>query len=176
MEPNNPIFEYLQGLAGLDLNERERAYRAQQLQDARTVKCVRMRDAFTAEQLALLAYWDYTTRQKMCYKNAAELVRLIALDCRFPGTVRYVEGIVYCDEVPIPIEHAFVKFGELYVDPTFERALHRDPRKELYVSLIELDALTMAQYQGETGHYGDLYAYKWAKDNAPELADRMRRW
>lgn len=52
----------------------------------------------------------------------------------------------------------------------------RDPRKELYVSLIEFDVLTMTQYQAETGHYGDLYAYKWAKENAPELADRMRRY
>ena len=172
----NRIIEELRAKASLDWNPEQKAWFEQQANDARPVQCVRMRDAFTPEQLELLKRWRYRPQQKMCYRNAAELVRLIAGNGAFCLTrepVRYVEGFVYCYGL-LPIEHAFVKVGDLYVDPTFERALHRDVRNELYVSCIELDALTMANYQLETGYFGELYVYDYMCKNRPELAAKIR--
>ena len=172
METNH-IIEELRAKAALDWNPEQKAWFEQQANDARPVQCVRMRDAFTPEQLELLKRWRYRTQQKMCYRNAAELVRLIEMDCRFDKPIRYVEGFAYAYGL-LPIEHAFVKVGDLYVDPTFERALHRDVRNEIYVSCIELDPLTMANYQLETGYYGELYVYDYMCKNRPELAAQIR--
>ena len=175
METNH-IIEELRAKAALDWNPEQKAWFEQQANDARVVHCVRMRDAFTPEQLRLIRNWGYKTQQKMCYRNAAELVRLIAGLGAFTLTkqpVKYVEGFAYAYGL-LPIEHAFVKVGDLYVDPTFERALHRDVRNEIYVSCIELDPLTMANYQLETGYYGELYVYDYMCKNRPELAAQIR--
>ena len=169
----NRIIEELRAKAAFDWQPEQKAWFEQQANDARPVQCVRMRDAFTPEQLELLKRWRYRTQQKMCYRNAAELVRLIEMDCRFTGPIRYVEGFAYSYGL-LPIEHAFVKVGDLYVDPTFERALHRDVRKELYAACIELDFETMAKYQVETGFYGELYVYDYMCKNRPELAAQIR--
>lgn len=172
----NRIIEELRAKASFDWNPEQKAWFEQQANDARPVQCVRMRDAFTPEQLELLKRWRYRTQQKMCYRNAAELVRLVAgLGALTLTTapVRYVEGFVYAYGL-LPIEHAFVKVGDLYVDPTFERALHRDVRKELYAARIELDFETMARYQVETGFYGELYVYDYMCKNRPELAAQIR--
>ena len=171
METNH-IIEELRAKAAFDWQPEQKAWFVQQANDARPVQCVRMRDAFTPEQLQLIRDCGYKTQQKMCYRNATELIRLIAMDCRFPEPVRYVEGFAYCYGI-MAIEHAFVKYGDLYVDPTFERALRRDVRKEMYASCIELDPLTMANYQLETGYYGELYLYDYLKRNRPEMAKQM---
>lgn len=172
----NRIIEELRARASLNWNAEQKACFEQQAKDARPVQCVRMRDVFTREQLNYLKCWGYKTQQKMCYKNAAELVRLIVGNDAFGligKPVRYVEGYAYSYGM-LPIEHAFVKIGDKYIDPTFERALHRDVRQELYASCIELDTLTMAKYQMETGYYGELYIYDYMCKNRPELAAQIR--
>lgn len=174
----NRIIEELRAKASFDWNPEQKAWFEQQANDARPVQCVRMRDAFTPEQLQFLfKNTGYKTQQKMCYRNAADLVERVAwmaghFDPDVPET-KYVEGFAYAYGL-LPIEHAFVKVGDLYVDPTFERALHRDVRKELYAACIELDPLTMAQYQLETGYYGELYVYDYMCKNRPELAAQIR--
>lgn len=174
----NRIIEELRAKASFDWNPEQKAWFEQQANDARPVQCVRMRDAFTPEQLQFLfKNTGYKTQQKMCYRNAADLVERVAwmaghFDPGVPET-KYVEGFAYCYGL-LPIEHAFVKVGDLYVDPTFERALHRDVRNELYVSCIEFDFETMAKYQAETGFYGELYVYDYMCKNRPELAAQIR--
>lgn len=173
----NRIIDELRARASLDWNPEQKAWFEQQANDARPVECVPMRDVFTPEQLRFLRdKLGYRTQQKMCYRNAAELVRLVAgLGALTLTTapVRYVEGYAYCYGL-LPIEHAFVKIGDKYIDPTFERALHRDVRKEMYASCIELDPETMARYQLETGFYGELYVYDYMCKNRPELAQQIR--
>lgn len=170
---SNHIIEELRAKASLDWHPEQKAYFERQAKDAKIVECVRMRDVFTAGQMAFLRE-HYVTRQKMCYKNASQLVELMScLPSLFPEPVRYVEGFAYAYQL-LPIEHAFVKVGDKYIDPTFERALHRDVRTELYVSCIELDFETMARYQVETGFYGELYVYDYLCKNRPELAAQIR--
>ena len=174
----NRIIDELKAVAGLDWNPEQKAFYEQRASDARPVECVPMRDAFTPEQLQFLfKNTGYKTQQKMCYKNAAELVERVEwMAAHFDSSVpeiKYVEGYAYCYGL-LPIEHAFVKIGDKYIDPTFERALHRDVRKEMYASCIELDPETMARYQQETGFYGELYQYDYMCKNRPELAQQIR--
>lgn len=175
IETNN-IIEELRAVASLVWNPEQKAFYEQRAADARSVECVPMRDAFTPEQLQFLFKNNlYRTYKRMCYRNAAKLVECVAwmaghFDPDIPE-IKYVEG--YCYNL-LPIEHAFVKVGDLYIDPTFEQALHLDVRKEMYVSCIELDPETMAQYQLETGYYGELYKYDYLCKHRPELAAKMR--
>lgn len=74
----NRIIEELRARASLDWNPEQKAWFEQQANDARVVECVRMRDVFTPEQLQFLfKNTGYKTQQKMCYKNAAELVEQV---------------------------------------------------------------------------------------------------
>ena len=174
METNH-IIEELRAVASLDWNPEQKAYYEQRAADARPVECVRMCDVFNLEQLDFLRD-IYHTQQRQCYRNAANLVTLISHPLGgflFPQPVKYVEGFAYSCGL-LSIEHAFVKVGDKYIDPTFERALHRDVRKEMYALLIELDPATMAKYQLETGFYGDLYQYDYMCKNRPEMAAKIR--
>lgn len=174
----NVIIQELHARASLDWNLEQKAWFEKQANDARPIECVPMRDVFTPDQMEMLfKNIGYKTQQKMCYKNAAYFVELVKwmaghYDPNIPP-IKYVEGFAYCYEL-LPIEHAFVKVGDKYIDPTFERALHRDVRKEMYASCIELDPETMARYQLETGFYGGLYVYDYMCKNRPELAAKMR--
>lgn len=172
----NPIIDELKAIAGLDWPQEQKKFYEQRSADARVVECVPMRDVFTPEQLRFLfKLTGYKTQQKMCYKNAADLVDIIShpLVWLFPEPILYVEGYAYSYGL-LPIEHAFVKYGDKYIDPTFERALHRDVRKEMYASCIELDPETMDRYQSETGFYGELYVYDYMCKNKPKLAEQIR--
>ena len=169
----NRIIEELNAFAKLEWgNADQKAFFVQRAKDARPVQCVRMRDVFTADQLSYIRQ-HYKAQTKMCYRNASQLVSLISMDCRFDGPIRYVEGFAFAAGI-LPIEHAFVKVGDLYIDPTFERALHKDVRNEIYASCIELDSLTMSQYLLETGVYGELYMYDYYKKNKPDIAAQIR--
>ena len=180
MMETNRIIEELRARASLDWNPEQKAWFEQQVNDVRPVECVPMRDVFKPDPMEMLfKNIGYKTQQKMCYKNAAKLVRSVEwmarhYDPNIPS-VKYVEGFAYCYGL-LPIEHAFVKVGDKYIDPTFERALHRDVRKEMYVSCIELDPKTMSRYQLETGFYGELYVYDYMCKNRPELAEQKRAW
>lgn len=172
METNH-IIEELRGVASLDWNPEQKAYYEQRAADARPVECVRMRDVFNENQMLFLRV-NYHARRHQCYKNASDLIGLMwEHSWMFPDVAVYVEGFAYSAGL-LPIEHAFVKIGDKYIDPTFERVLKRDPRKEMYAALIELWPTRMAKYQSETGYYGDLYQYDYLCKNRPELAEKIR--
>lgn len=171
----NHIIEELNAVAALEWNKPQKSFYIQRAKDARPVQCVRMRDVFTSEQMAFIR-GNYKTQQRMCYKNASTLVGLLAHPWAFlfDEPVKYVEGFAYSCGL-LPIEHAFVKVGDRYIDPTFERALKKDVRKEEYVSCIELDYDTMRKYQSETGYYGELYLYDYLLRHEPRQAESWRR-
>ena len=176
MEPKNPIIEYLEAWSLLNVGKTEKHFLTQRLKDARSVECVRMQAVFNDEQMAFLRHC-YKAQQRMCYRNASELLRLIAepggASWLFPEPAFYVEGFVFSNGL-FPIEHAFVKIGDRYIDPTFEMALKRDPRQEMYVSLIEIAPRELLKLEGETGYYGEMYRYSYLKRFRPDLAARMR--
>lgn len=57
-------------------------------------------------------------KPKECYRNSHLLCEA------FPERILYCEGKT---NVPIPIDHAFNKVGDAYIDITFEFALHENP-------------------------------------------------
>lgn len=169
----NVIIEELKARATLDWNPEQKAYFVKRAEDARPVQCVRMRDVFTPEQMRYLRI-HYHARRKECYRNAADLVVLCSWESSiFPEPVKYVEGFAYSCGL-LPIEHAFVKVGDKYIDPTFERALKLNPATEMYVALKEFDCRAMSQLQVETGYYGELYMYDYMKHHNARLAAQIR--
>lgn len=172
----NPILEELCAKASFNWPAGQKEYFAQQAKDAKAIQCAPMKEAFTKEQLEFIKREGYHAKMKMCYKNASDLVYILSNPFYkelFPGEIKYVEGFAYCYGV-MSIEHAWVKVGGKYIDPTFERVLKKDVRKEFYVSLIELDFLTMCQYQVDTGCYGGLYFHNYLLNHRSELVKRPR--
>ena len=171
----NRIIDEIRAVATLNWGPEQKAFYKQRAADIRPVECVRMCDVFNPDQLDF--FRDvYHTQQKQCYKNASTLVTLISHPFGrflFPEPVKYVEGFS-CLFGVLPFEHAFVKIGDKYIDPTFERELHLDVRKEMYASLIELDPETMTKYLLETGYYGNLYQYDYLCKHRPETVAKMR--
>lgn len=171
----NIIIDELKTIAGMMASTEQKYYYQQKVADARVVECVRMREVFSREEMRFLREF-YNPEQKQCYRNASTLVKLMSHPLAknmFKKPVKYVEGYTHAAGL-LPIEHAFVKYGEKYIDPTFEWALKLDVRKEMYVALIELEPETMMQYELETGCFGELYRYDYACRNDPNLAERLR--
>ena len=100
--------------------------------------------------------------KKECFKNAATLVDL-AHFYKMGADVRYVEGLALDPALPISIEHAWVRVGGKYIDPTAERCLKADVTKWEYVALIEKDWKGMVEVLTETEYYGDVYRYEFIK-------------
>ena len=174
----NPILQELKVFADFDWVPEQKAFYIQRFKDAKPVKCVRMREVLAPDQLEVLSKnIGYRAHRKACYKNAADLVNAIEwMALHYNSNIpeaKYVEGITMT--CGILIEHAFVKIGDKYVDPTFERALRLDVHNEVYVSLIELDHETMNLYEAETGYYGELYQYDYLKKYKPELARKLKK-
>ena len=171
----NTIIDELRTIADFMWGPVQKAYYQQKVSDAKAVKCVRMRDVFTRNELGFIKEF-YSPEQKHCYRNASTLIKLMKHPLAkgmFNYRVRYVEGYASSPGF-FPIEHAFVKIGSKYIDPTFEKALKLDVRKEMYVSLIELDPVKMMRYELETGYYGELYRYDYCCKNDPSMAERIR--
>ena len=178
MKRANNLIEELSVIAALNWPPEQKAYFVQREADARMIKCVKMHDVFSPDQLSVIFHTiGYMPKEKECFKNASMLVEIakwmsLHYDSAIPET-KYVEGFVYSCGC-LPVEHAFVKVGNKYIDPTFEKALNLDVCNEEYVALIELDAETMNKYQLETGFYGGLYEYDYLLKHIPAQAEKMR--
>ena len=166
----HPVLKELYIKASFDWPDGQKEYFAQQAKDAKIVQCVPMKEAFTKEQLEFIRREGYHAKMKMCYKNASDLVCILSDPSYkelFPEEIKYVEGFAYCYGV-MSVEHAWVKIGDKYIDPTFERVLKKNVKKEFYASLIELDLFTMCQYQVDTGCYGELYFHNYLTHHKTE--------
>lgn len=133
----------------LDLPDRQRQYFTDTIAVAKRVEVVKAADVFDEREIELIRR---TVRPvvKECYKNAHLLTLL------FPDRVQYVEGKT---NVFIPIDHAFNRVGNKYIDITFEFALNENPSIYEYVTFGEYDANAIRKAVLETGYYGEIY--KW---------------
>lgn len=159
----NPILEYLKQLAGMSWEPNQKKFYSERASMAREVSCVQLEEAFSPEVMERLRS-SYRAEKKMCYKNASDLVMMLG----DTENVRYVEG--YASSFGIPIEHAFVRVGDRYVDPTFELALGQDVRGVAYVSCYEFEPVKMAKYLLKTRQYGNLSQYDFLTRTRPALA------
>ena len=67
----------------------------------------------------------------------------------------YCEG--YTSYMGIPIEHAFNKVGDKYIDITSELVLKKDVTDDEYVLLGEFTKEDVYKVTNETGYYGGVY-------------------
>ena len=156
------LLNELKAYAGMDWHPAQKAWFERRVRDAKPVRCVRMADAFTEKELAAIAKSGWLPEKKGCYKNASDLVLLGRTTPGLPE-MHYVEGLALDPALPVSIEHAWVRVGDAYIDPTAERCLGADVTRWEYVSLIEKDWDGLAEILAEQGFYGDVYRYEYIK-------------
>lgn len=143
------IIKEIEMMLQLPLNERQKAYFIDLFNAANPVKIVPATDVLEDYELDYIRH-VIKPKPKECYRNSHLLCEA------FPERILYCEGKV---NVPIPIDHAFNKVGDAYIDITFEFALHENPSIYEYVTFGEYDAKTIRKAVLETGYYGEIY--KW---------------
>ena len=139
------IIEEMRALLQLNLPDRQRQYLIDTIAVAKRVEVVKAADVFDEREIELIRR---TVRPvvKRCYKNAHLLTLL------FPDRVQYVEGKT---NAFIPINHAFNRVGDKYIDITFEFALgFLDPTQYEYVAFGEYPAGVIEEITNKTGYYG----------------------
>ena len=96
-------------------------------------------------------------KKKMCYRNSHLLTTL------FPDKVKYVDGRVSVTNIGIPIDHAFNRVGDKYVDITVELALKENVTEHEYIKFAEYELEQIESAAYETGYYGEYYKFYWMK-------------
>lgn len=143
------IIEEMRAFLRLGLPERQRKYFADTIDVAKRVEVVPAADVFNEREIELIRR-VVRPEVKGCYRNAHLLTLL------FPDRVRYVEGKTH---TVIPIDHAFNRVGDKYIDITFEFALRLDPTQYEYVAFGEYTADVIQTIVERTGYYGEIYRY-----------------
>jgi hypothetical protein len=143
------IIKEIEMMLELPLHERQKAYFQDLLNAAKPVKIVPAADVLEDYELDYIRH-VIKPKPRECYRNSHLLCEA------FPERILYCEGKT---NVPIPIDHAFNKVGDAYIDITFEFALHENPSIYEYVTFGEYDAKTIRKAVLETGYYGGIY--KW---------------
>lgn len=141
------IIKEIKTFLQLPLHERQKSYFQDLLKAAKPVEVVRAADVLLDYELEYIQH-VLKPKQKECYRNAHLLCEA------FPERIMYCEGKV---NVPIPIDHAFNKVGDAYIDITFEFALNENPSIYEYVTFGEYDAKTIRKAVLKTGYYGEVY-------------------
>lgn len=97
---------------------------------------------------------------KQCFKNAYHVAELIE---SMNGNAKYVDGRVLVADF-LPIEHAWNKVGDFYIDATFELCLGHDVTKENYALLQEYNVSEVREVLLERQYYGEIYREKKANE------------
>lgn len=144
----------LEGFASL-VSGNQKEYFMDILSIAKPVEVVSILEVFTDEEIRMIKR-VVRPKKKMCYMNSHKLTDL------FPDKVRYVEGRF--SFIGIPIDHAFNRVGDKYIDITVELALKEDVSEHEYIAYAEYDSDEIYEAAIETGYYGDYYKNYWLKE------------
>lgn len=141
------IIQEIKMLMELPLNKKQKQYYVDLFNVSKPVKVIRASEVLEDYELEYIHH-VLKPKRKECYRNAHLLCEA------FPDRIMYCEGRV---NVPIPIDHAFNKVNDSYIDITFEFALNDDPSMYEYVTFGEYDARIIERVSMKTGYYGDIY-------------------
>lgn len=155
----NPIINEIEVMQRITTG-RQNEYYSDLLQTAKPVNVVSVKDVFTPEEISLIKE-RIRPKKRQCYRNASLLTYL------FPD-VMYIEGKAMPENF-FPIDHAFNKVGDFYIDITFELVLGEDVTKTDYVVLGEYDNNQVIEVSDETGIWGGCYNYYWKKNKSISL-------
>ena len=148
------ILNELKQMARWNVDPKQKAWFKRRLKDARPVSVLPMKDVLCDKDLDSCEYLEFKKRQ--CYRNATILVQWLNSCLEYPS-VKYVEGLVLNPELGFSIEHAWVKVGDVYIDPTFEKCLEKDVTKCEYVVLGEWEESEFWPILEKNKVYGDIY-------------------
>lgn len=152
IDMESEIIREIKQILEFELPERQRKYYEWLLSEAKPVKVVRAVDVLEDYELDYIRH-VLKPQKKECYRNAHILCEA------FQDRFLYCEGRV---NVPFPIDHAFNKVGDVYIDITFEFALGEDPGIYEYVTFGEYDAKTIQQSIRQTRYYGEVLRWMYA--------------
>ena len=125
---------------------------------AKPVEVVSIKDVFTKDEIKMIKRL-VRPKKKMCYRNSHLLTLL------FPDKVKYVEGRFSCSFIGLPIDHAFNRVGDKYVDITFEMVWNEDTTKYEYIKFGEYDSDQVEEIAEQSGIWGECYKFQWMKEN-----------
>ena len=98
---------------------------------------------------------------KQCYDNSFKLLQRLLLTSS--EDVKYVLGMCVCNSI-FPIEHAWIKVGDVYYDPTLEIVVG-DTDDNVYYSVMELSiedaiaAMESVLEYSEGNYYPPMFEY-----------------
>lgn len=120
-------------------------------EDADSVDIVPLKEVFSDEEIKEIKK-RVNPKAKACYENAWKLCDRFQFDSNHD--IKYCEG--YLNMKGLPIDHAFNKVDDKYVDITVELALNRDI-EDTYVVVGEYDTDKVREILLQNGFYGDIY-------------------
>ena len=123
--------------------------------DAKIVKCTSIYNIFTEDEIRKIKR-NVRPVAKECYKNSYRLI-----ECEIIPEINYCEGYMSC--MGVPVEHAFNKVNDKYIDITAELVLERDVDGDEYVVLGEYTKEDVLDIMFETQYYGGIYYNKFIK-------------
>ena len=126
----------------------------QKVKDAESVDIVPLSEVFTPEEIADIKKRVHP-QPKMCYENAWKLCDRFEYEGNHK--IEYCEG--YLNMRGFPIDHAFNKVDDKYVDITIELALGRNVAEEgdTYITLGTYNTDEVRKILLQNGFYGDIY-------------------
>ena len=151
------LIEDILAIATLASGNQQKYYR-DLLDAAEPIKMVSIKDVFSREEINKIKRL-VRPKKKMCYRNAHLLTTL------FPDKVKYVDGRVSVTNIGIPIDHAFNRVGDKYVDITFEMVWNEDTTKYEYIKFGEYDSDQVEEIAEQSGIWGECYKFQWMKEN-----------
>ena len=128
----------------------QKEYYESVVKDAKDVKISSIYDVFTEEEIERIKSRVHP-KKKQCYANSYHLCTAGLLGYN----ILYCEG--FTEVCGIPIEHAFNKVNDLYVDITLELAVGDDVKKNDYVLIGEYQPDKALELMAERGVYGGCY-------------------
>lgn len=144
----NNILEFLKKYVSITDGYQKRYYEIM-LDDAKIIKCSSMHDVFSEDEIKTIKRFA-NPKVKQCYRNSY----LLQSQCDIPD-ILYCEG--YTSYMGLPIEHAFNKVGDKYIDITSEIVLKKDVADDEYVLLGEYDEKKVREIITKNGYYGGVY-------------------
>lgn len=123
----------------------------QKSNDADSIEISSIYDVLNNDEINLIK--KQSIRPKECYRNAFVTCEVL----EYNHTVKYVEG--YLNMKGLPIEHAFVKVDDKYIDPTIELALNKNVNSDTYVKIGEFTTNEVRKIIVENGFWGQIYDF-----------------
>ena len=154
MKKESKIISVWESFLQLSLGEKQKSFYEKMISDAQVVHMTPIKEVFSKEEISQIKKC-VKPKKKECYKNATSLCAL------FPEKeIKYVEGFFTC--YGFPLEHAFNKVGDKYVDITGSLLLSVSEDEE-YVALGEWTEKEVWEVLLKTGCYGGIWKEKYVE-------------